>query len=237
MFAGHPIKMEVFLDSSAARGVFQRQGVGRIRHLEVKSLWVQEALQRKLFTLHAVPSSDNTADFGTEALTIERFHKLRAMLKIGTYEEVTAKEKNHVNVVNAAGQFSNAALITMLEEADGAREADEPNTESGTLSQWIFMHLAIAFGWVLLIQAIMLAGFLWLFGKINVGLSIRLGKTTETKDASAQVEWMAQKWSKVFWLEGREVFHVDCTCPRLQQRSREFEVLRLCRSCPTNGPA
>ena len=53
-FVGHPLKTEVCLDSSAARGVFQRQGVGRIQHLEVKSLWVQEALQRKLFSLHAV---------------------------------------------------------------------------------------------------------------------------------------------------------------------------------------
>ena len=37
-FAGRPVTMEVYLDSSAARGVFQRQGVGRIRCLEVKSL-------------------------------------------------------------------------------------------------------------------------------------------------------------------------------------------------------
>ena len=87
-FAGHPVTMEVYLDSSAARGVFQRQGVGRIRHLEVKSLWVQEALQRKLFSLHAVPSNDHTADFGTKALTVQRFHKLRAMPKIGTMDGV-----------------------------------------------------------------------------------------------------------------------------------------------------
>ena len=97
MFAGHPIKMEVYLDSSAARGVFQRQGVGRIRHLEVKSLWVQEALQRKLFRLHAVPSSDNTADFGTKALTIERFPQ--------TTTRCTTRRKT-VNVVSAAGQLA-----------------------------------------------------------------------------------------------------------------------------------
>ena len=241
MFAGHPIKMEVYLDSSAARGVFQRQGVGQIRHLEVKGLWVQEALQRKLFTLHAVPSSDNTADFGTKALTIERFHKLRAMLKIGNYDEVIQKEKGNVNVVSAAGQFSKkamiAALIMMLQQAEGAREADEPNTENGTLSQWIFVDLAVAFGWVLLIQAIMLAGFLWLVGKINGGLSIRPGKTTETKEVAVQAEWMPERWSKVFHLEGRDIFHVDCTCPRLAQRTRNFDVLRLCKSCPPEGYA
>ena len=125
----------------------------------------------------------------------------------------------------------------MLQQADGAREADEPNTENGTLSQWIFTDLAIAFGWVLLIQAIMLAGFLWLFGKINGGLSIRLGKTTEMVEKGVQVEWIPEKWSKVFHLEGREIFHVDCTCPRLAQRSREFDILRLCKSCPKDGYA
>ena len=99
------------------------------------------------------------------------------------------------------------------------------------------MDLAVAFGWVLLILAIMLAGFLWLFGKINGGLSIRLGKTTETKEVATQVEWMAEKWSKVFHLEGRDVFHVDCTCPRLTQRSRNYDVLRICKSCPKHGYA
>ena len=36
--------------------------------IEVKSLlWAQEALLRKLFSLRAVPSQDNTTDFGTKA--------------------------------------------------------------------------------------------------------------------------------------------------------------------------
>ena len=34
---GVNVKMRVHVDSSAARGVFQRQGAGRIRHLEVLS--------------------------------------------------------------------------------------------------------------------------------------------------------------------------------------------------------
>ena len=53
-FMGLRTKMHMFWDSSAARGVFQRQGVGRVRHLEIRSSWVQTAPKQKKFSLHAV---------------------------------------------------------------------------------------------------------------------------------------------------------------------------------------
>ena len=141
-FAGHPVTMEVYLDSSAARGVFQRQGVGRIRHLEVKSLWAQKALQRKLFSLHAVPSNDNTADFGTKALTIQRFHKLRAMLKIGTMDEVNYKEKPMVNAVSITNQFNKkaviAALVMMLQEKSPMRSTPMAALANGSSPIWMW---------------------------------------------------------------------------------------------------
>ena len=43
-FFGIKLDMTVYLDSSAARGVFQRQGCGRIRHHKVNSLCVQNGL-------------------------------------------------------------------------------------------------------------------------------------------------------------------------------------------------
>ena len=41
-FLGWDLPVVVALDSAAARGVLQRQGCGKIRHLEVKTLWVQQ---------------------------------------------------------------------------------------------------------------------------------------------------------------------------------------------------
>ena len=35
--------LELRTDSSAARGVIMRQGVGKVRHLHVKQLWIQDA--------------------------------------------------------------------------------------------------------------------------------------------------------------------------------------------------
>ena len=37
-----PLPLQLRTDSSAARGIIQRQGCGKVKHLDVKSLWIQE---------------------------------------------------------------------------------------------------------------------------------------------------------------------------------------------------
>ena len=73
--------LEVFADSAAAVGICRRSGVGRVRHLAVGQLWVQERLREGSFTLHKVSGSDNPADLLTkhlEAATLQRhLHALR----------------------------------------------------------------------------------------------------------------------------------------------------------------
>ena len=44
---GRKLRLKVRMDSSAARGIFGRQGPGRIRHLATRWLWVQERVRRK----------------------------------------------------------------------------------------------------------------------------------------------------------------------------------------------
>ena len=235
-FVGSPLKMEVYLDSSAARGVFQRQGVGRIRHLEVKSLWVQEALQRKLFSLHAVPSQENTADFGTKALAVKRFVELRQKIGIGSYEMVEKQpmiqDKENYKSVAAVSAVGNGmtrhalmvALLTLLQSAESFEI--ELNVEK---NDWVFTDLGLGICVVLMLQSLML----WFFFKcitrhFQVHATLSLG-TKQVQTAEKGVDCEINTWSsKVYHLEGRDVFHVDTTCPRLGQRSRSFDALRLC---------
>ena len=77
-----PLKLRVWLDSSAARGVFQREGVGKIRHLETKGLWVQQGLKERKFTLHAIATETNPSDIHTKALTTARYEILRKLLGV-----------------------------------------------------------------------------------------------------------------------------------------------------------
>ena len=54
-------------DSSAAIGITGRRGVGKVRHLDVAWLWVQEKAERGLIAYGKVPREDNVADVFTKA--------------------------------------------------------------------------------------------------------------------------------------------------------------------------
>ena len=66
---GERIHLEVLTDSSAAKGVVQRTGSGRIKHLQVKQLWVQEKESDKLLRIIKLPREKNVADLLTHHYT------------------------------------------------------------------------------------------------------------------------------------------------------------------------
>ena len=53
---------EVFSDSSAALGIAQRQGIGKLRHVRTQALWVQEARAEGRLRYKNVLGSRNPAD-------------------------------------------------------------------------------------------------------------------------------------------------------------------------------
>ena len=52
-------------DASAAKGVIQRQGAGRVKHLSVKQLWVQERESAGELEIVKIPRAINVADLLT----------------------------------------------------------------------------------------------------------------------------------------------------------------------------
>ena len=50
----------------AGKGIAERRGVGKIRHLDTQYLWVQQKLQQKAFTLKKVKGTENPADLQTK---------------------------------------------------------------------------------------------------------------------------------------------------------------------------
>ena len=53
-------------------GALCRVGVGRIKHLEVKQLWVQEQIQRGRASVQWLPRKANSADVLTHSCTVEQ---------------------------------------------------------------------------------------------------------------------------------------------------------------------
>ena len=65
---GYCHEVVVPTDSSTARGIGLRRGVGKIRHLHTPLLWVQRRIRRGDLRLEAVKGSTNIADLGTKPL-------------------------------------------------------------------------------------------------------------------------------------------------------------------------
>ena len=60
--------MELQADAHAAIGIIGRQGLGKVRHLDLSFLWLQAAVRGKQVVLRKVQSGDNMADIGTKML-------------------------------------------------------------------------------------------------------------------------------------------------------------------------
>ena len=63
------LPMRLLTDSSAAKGIIKRSGVGKVKHLEVKYLWVQEREACGDFSCVKVPRLENCADLLTHHYT------------------------------------------------------------------------------------------------------------------------------------------------------------------------
>ena len=61
--------LELRTDASAARRVIMRQGVGKVRHLHVKQLWIQDAVANGELTIVKIPRAENCSDALTHAWT------------------------------------------------------------------------------------------------------------------------------------------------------------------------
>ena len=68
---GISLQSHVYADSAAAIGICRRTGIGRVRHLAVAQLWVQERLRMGDFVLHKLPGAYNPADLMTKHLQRE----------------------------------------------------------------------------------------------------------------------------------------------------------------------
>eukprot|EP00973_Karenia_brevis_P046216 6407513-Karenia_brevis.AAC.1 len=63
-------------------GMISRSGIGKMRHLDVNELWLQEALRQKKFTILKVSGTRNTADAMTKHVTAETLDRHMKELKV-----------------------------------------------------------------------------------------------------------------------------------------------------------
>ena len=74
--------------SAAARGICRREGVGKVKALEVCTLWLQQMIKARTVTLKTVKSHDNCAYFGTNTLIAATLTLLRSLNSLAHKKEM-----------------------------------------------------------------------------------------------------------------------------------------------------
>merc|ERR1712051_518609 len=64
---GFTVTLKVLSDATAAIGMTRRLGLGRVRHLAVGDLWVQQGLRQGKFAVAKYPTHFNTSDLMTKS--------------------------------------------------------------------------------------------------------------------------------------------------------------------------
>ena len=60
--AGAEVTVRINTDASAAKGTANRKGLGKVRHIVVNQLWIQDRIARGDLTISKVNGKDNIAD-------------------------------------------------------------------------------------------------------------------------------------------------------------------------------
>ena len=69
------LKARVHVDANAAKGIVERAGLDRVRHIDVNVLWIQEQAIRGKVPLHKVEGTRNQADLVTKHLDANKIQE------------------------------------------------------------------------------------------------------------------------------------------------------------------
>ena len=222
-------------------------GVGKLRHLDVRLLWIQEHLREKAFVLSKVASADNISDLGTKSVSravLEKLLPMAGLVKLGGADvdldtwtaadfgkrlgEMMAIDavKAVIKTVGANPWKAHAATIGMVMAFMGtakAERADEVGSECA---------LQIPIWFVLLMLAILgmsLAFALGLFvGRRLVACSAPELISADMTDGDTQTVILpVPRIGRVFVSNWGRKFHTRRDCPGLNHARKDSDGLPM----------
>ena len=66
---GYEKKPVLTIDAKATEHILHRQGIGKLKHIDVAYLWIQDEVRSQRLKVRRVRSEDNIADLGTKPLS------------------------------------------------------------------------------------------------------------------------------------------------------------------------
>ena len=123
---GQELPLRVWTDSSAALGICSRQGLGKLRHLDTHTLWIQQAVRAKQVELRKIAGEVNPADLFTK-YSLSR-DKLISLTKLFDSEYRGGRAASAATTRTTPGTRTTMAeadqLMEVIEEQDTVNDAE-----------------------------------------------------------------------------------------------------------------
>ena len=144
---GIPLDVRVWTDSSAAMGICTRQGLGKLRHIDTQTPWIQEKVRTKQITLKKVLGDVNPADLLTKFLAsrdkLDQLIKLFGLVAMkGRAKSAPLLRKKKVADIDAGIPDEDAMDICVHADIDEGREVVVPEAGRHDVEVWPHLHSA-----------------------------------------------------------------------------------------------
>ena len=100
---GIDLSVRVHTDATTGRAIATRRGLGKVRHIAVNELWIQEKVQQAALFIHKIKNKFNLADLLSKYLNNEEISHIVDFLQ-HEYQE---------------GRSASAPKLSLLEESSG----------------------------------------------------------------------------------------------------------------------
>ncbi|CAK0878447.1 unnamed protein product [Prorocentrum cordatum] len=144
---GYPVDNVIETDSSSGKSITLRRGRGRVRHLDVRALWLQQLVAARAVQILKIPGAENRADVGTKLLdarTLRRHLQSLGMRRFVNGElldiedgdtegenevDLVGKDVNHISLSKAmtcsiSGSKRFIPCMLLVSNMAGAKGAD-----------------------------------------------------------------------------------------------------------------
>ena len=121
---GAIVTVQVHIDASAAKGIVERKGLQKTRHIEVDVLWLQEMQARRLLPLSKIWGEINPADLMTKSVPLE---KVLLFCKI-------------LHLKYQAGRANAAAKLHILGKGENTGKNEDQWSSHGDMRIWARSH-------------------------------------------------------------------------------------------------
>jgi hypothetical protein len=95
---GIELKITLYTDSSACKGICNRRGLGKIKHMDVQMLWLQSMVYRGTIIMRKVLGTENPADLNTKYLNFNEIDKCMGKMSM-VWEPGRSKRLDEINFV------------------------------------------------------------------------------------------------------------------------------------------